>query len=200
MNKIFIFMLMVLVIGCTRREEFETTKESVSPASEIDWLGKKTPLLGESALRLEAPLPKVSLINEKMKSEVLNPDGRVKLISIIPSIDTEVCDQQTHILGETRALNSKVDRITISKDLPYAQSRFAEESKIKNVKYYSDYKTGEFGRSLGLEIQRNGLLARAIVVVDGRGIIRHFQIVPKIYVLPDMARAIKVANELAKAL
>jgi thiol peroxidase len=132
-----------------------------------------------------------------MKDQPLNYPGTTKLISIVPSLDTEVCDMQTHLLSETRKLNSKVERITISKDLPYAQRRFAEEGHLSNVIFLSDYKTGIFGRTTGLQIERNDLLARALIVVDTKGIVRYLQITPEIYELPDLEKAIEKANKVA---
>jgi len=68
---------------------------------------------------------------------------------------------------------------------------------LKNIRYFSDYKDGTFGNSTGLEIDHNHLLARAIIVVDKKGFVRHLQITPKIYKLPDMDKAISIANELS---
>ncbi|MGZ3657837.1 MAG: redoxin family protein [Bdellovibrionota bacterium] len=187
--------------GCFygKAEEFQTSTGSTAPGSHIDWLGHDTRLLGDSkALALGEPLPASMLVNEKMRPEVLGGNGKVRLISVVPSLDTEVCDRQTHILSETKKLSPEVERITVSRDLPYAQGRFAEKSKLENLRYLSDYKGGEFGHKMGLEIERNGLLARALIVVDKAGIVRHLQVVPLIYALPDMEKAIGVANELSK--
>ncbi len=191
-------VLAMSVNACTTKERFEVSRDTVQPASKIDWVGNETALLGEGKLKLNDLFPPIDLVNESMAPERIKPDGKVKFISILPSLDTEICDQQTHLLSETTELNKNVDRITISKDLPYAQRRFAAEAKLQNVRYFSDYKSGDLGRTLGLEIERNGLLARAIVIVDGEGVVKYFQIMPKIYTLPDMAKAINIANELSQ--
>jgi thiol peroxidase len=139
-----------------------------------------------------------ALSDASMAPFVFKADGKVKLVSIVPSIDTKVCEQQTHILGESDAINPKVQRITISRDLPMAQKRFASEASLTNVTYLSDYKGGDFGRAAGLLMESNGLLARAVAVVDGEGKVRYLQVVPELSNLPDMARAIEAANALVK--
>jgi len=86
--------------------------------------------------------------------------------------------------------------VTISMDLPFAQQRFAREAKISNVKFYSDYRSGEFGNNNGLLIEPLRLLARAVIVVDKQGIVRYMQVVPEVTQLPDMASAMNVAKSL----
>jgi thioredoxin-dependent peroxiredoxin len=123
------------------------------------------------------------------------PSG-VAVINVVPSIDTKVCEKQSHLLGETTVLNPTVQRITVSRDLPFAQNRFASEAKLTNIKYFSDYKEGKFGRSSGLMMKGSELLARAVIVSDDKGIIRYLQVVPDVARLPDLERAFAVANDL----
>lgn len=190
--------LMPLVLGaCSTTEKFQTTKNSVKPGTEILWLGEKTPLYSQTKLEVGSLLPETVLTNLKMKDESIKPDGKVKLVSVLPSLDTPVCEVQTHILGESKELNLKVERITVSVDLPYAQRRFSDGAKLGNITYLSDYRTGNFGRQTGLQIQRNGLLARTVIVVDGNGIVRYIQVVPEITQMPDMKKAFAVANMVA---
>jgi thiol peroxidase len=174
------------------------TVQTVAPRSEITWVGKPSKLAGEGALRVGAKLPEASLVSLKMEPAVLGGTGRVRVIDTLPSLDTPVCDRQTHILGESTSLDPKIERITVSADLPYAQRRFADESKLQGITYLSDYRGGAFGRATGLQLERNGLLTRAVIVVDGEGVVRHLQIVPEILQLPDMAKAFAVANKLAQ--
>jgi thiol peroxidase len=123
--------------------------------------------------------------------------GKVTIISIVPSIDTKVCEKQTHILSEENGgLDKTVRLVTVSRDLPFAQKRFAEEAKIHNVLFLSDYRDGGFGASTGLMIQENRLLARALVVVDKEGVIRYLEIVPDLGQLPDMKKAFQLAGSL----
>lgn len=192
-----IIPIMSLLFGaCSTTEKFHITQDSVNPGTEILWLGEKAPLYSQSRLTVGSPLPDTLLTNLKMKDASIKPDGKVKLVSVLPSLDTPVCEVQTHILGESKELDLRVERITVSADLPYAQRRFSEGAKLGNITYLSDYRTGEFGRRTGLQIQRNGLLARTVIVVDGKGIVRYIQVVPEITQMPDMKKAFAVANRI----
>jgi thiol peroxidase len=93
--------------------------------------------------------------------------GSVLLLSIVPSIDTRVCEAQSHYLGEKgNTLPGDVKRITISRDTPFAQKRFAQEAKLTQIQFLSDYKQGDFGRSIGLLVEGSMLLSRSIILVD----------------------------------
>jgi thiol peroxidase len=121
---------------------------------------------------------------------------KVTIVSTVPSIDTPVCELQTHRLGQSKDIAPQVDIITISRDLPMAQSRFSKKGKLKRVHFVSDYKTGAFGKQAGLMIRGRELLARAVIVLDPQGIVRYIQVVPEVSHLPDLKKAIAVANEL----
>lgn len=87
---------------------------------------------------------------------------------------------------------------TNSRDTPFAQKRFAKESKLTEVQYLSDYKQGDFGKSTGLLTEGLMLLARSVILVDKEGIVRYIQVVPEMTHLPDMERAFARAIELAR--
>lgn len=125
--------------------------------------------------------------------------GKVRIISIVPSLDTKVCEQQTHYLSEkNQGLEKQVELITISVDTPFAQTRFAEEAKIKNVTFLSDYRGGDFGKTYGLLIPGPHILARTVMVVDRDNVIRYLQITPELAQLPDMDAAFRTARGLAE--
>lgn len=141
----------------------------------------------------------IKLVDKKTMKDVDLNDyrGSVLFLSIVPSIDTAVCEAQTHYLGEEGdALPPTIKRITISRDTPFAQARFAKEAKLEDIDYLSDYKEGAFGRSTGLLIDGPRLLARSVVLVDKQGIVRYIQVVPDITHLPDMGNAFAKAIEL----
>jgi len=126
--------------------------------------------------------------------------GKVRIISVVPSLDTKVCEQQTHILsGENRGLDRMVELITVSIDTPFAQKRFATEAKIANVTFLSDYRGGDFGKTYGLFLKDPHLLARAVMVVDPHNKVRHIQVTPELGQLPDMEEAFNVARSLITA-
>ncbi len=75
---------------------------------------------------------------------------------------------------------------------------FAEEAKLTDIRYLSDYKAGDFGRATGLLVDELKLLARAVVIVDRQGVVQYIQVVPEITHLPDMEGAFEKAIALEK--
>jgi thiol peroxidase len=123
--------------------------------------------------------------------------GKVRIISVVPSLDTPVCEQQTHYLSErNKGLDKMVELITVSVDTPFAQKRFAKEAKISNVTFLSDYRGAEFGKTHGLFLEGPHILTRAVMVVDKANTIRYLQITPEIAQLPDMEEAFQFARRL----
>ncbi|MBK5514589.1 thiol peroxidase [Bacillus sp. TH11] len=92
--------------------------------------------------------------------------GEVKLISVVPSIDTGVCDAQTRKFNEEAAKLDNVKVLTISNDLPFAQKRWCAASGLDNVQVLSDHRDLSFGEAYGVVMQELRLLARAVFVVD----------------------------------
>jgi thiol peroxidase len=124
--------------------------------------------------------------------------GSVLLLSMVPSLDTPVCEAQTHYLEEAgNGLPKSVKRIVISRDTPFAQKRFAKEAKLKDLQYLSDYGQGDFARSTGLLTEGLMLFARSVIIVDKQGIVQYIQVVPEMSHLPDLDRAFVKAKELA---
>ena len=129
--------------------------------------------------------------------DITETKGNVRIISVVPSLDTKVCEQQTHYLSEkNKGLDAKVTLYTVSVDTPFAQDRFAKEAKIDNVTFLSDYRGGDFGRTHGLLLDGPRLLARAVMVVDKNNIIRYLQITPNLANMPDMEAAFAAARAL----
>lgn len=165
--------------------------------AQVSLHGKPLTLMG-TALQEGQPFPAITIPDSGLQmTDLQSFRGKVTIISIVPSIDTKVCEKQTHILSEENGgLDKTVRLVTVSRDLPFAQKRFAEEAKIHNVLFLSDYRDGGFGASTGLMIQENRLLARALVVVDKEGVIRYLEIVPDLGQLPDMKKAFQLAGSL----
>jgi thiol peroxidase len=177
-----------------------TDQGSVDPGSTVTFKGDRISLLG-NPISIGSSLPSVPLVDAMtMKDVNLSPErGTVLFLSLVPSLDTSVCEVQTHYLGEEGdRLPDSVNRITISRDTPFAQKRFAEEAKLTDIRYLSDYKQGEFGHSTGLLLDGLRLLARALILVDKQGVIRHIQVVPEITHLPNMENAFQKAIQLAR--
>ena len=199
-NLSWMCLLVLLLVGCASvKPQIPVDQGSVDPGTSVTRGGKQFKLLG-TPLSVGKPLPSVKLVDAMTLEEVdLSQDrGFVLFLSVVPSIDTRVCESQTHYLGEKgNTLTADVKRITISRDTPFAQKRFAEEAKLTHIRYLSDYKQGDFGRSTGLLIEESMLLSRAVVLVDREGIVRYIQVVPDITHLPDMKKAFQKAMELA---
>jgi len=177
-----------------------TNPDSVDPGGIVFRGDKRFQLLG-TPISVGKPLPSVKLTDAMTMGEVdLSQErGNVLFLSIVPSIDTRVCEAQTHYLGEEGdRLPQGVRRIAISRDTPFAQKRFSQEAKLTDIRYLSDYKEGDFGRSMGLLMDSYKLLARSVILVDKHGVVRYIQVVPEMTHLPDMETAFQKAIELLK--
>jgi len=159
--------------------------------------GKPLTLTGEK-LKTGNMLPTVLLPDLGLKMVDLQSfKGKVTLLSVVPSLDTPTCDKQTHILSEeNKGLDKIANLITISRDLPFAQKRFATKTKMQNITFLSDYRDAQFGKSTGLLIEENRLLARAIIILDPEGTVRYLEIVSELSKLPDMEKAMEFARSL----
>lgn len=192
----------LLLFACgAKQAPFVVDSQSSVPGTQVARKGEVLTLAG-TGIRVGQKLPETRLIDAMTMQPVNLADNshRILFISIVPSIDTKVCEAQTHFLGEQGdRLPTTVRRITISRDTPFAQARFAEEARLKDIEYLSDYKEGEFGRSVGLLIESTRLLARAVILIDAQGFVRYIQVVPDTSHLPDMERAFVEAEELAKS-
>jgi thioredoxin-dependent peroxiredoxin len=187
--------------GCAAvKQKAPIDQGSVEPGGTVARGEARFRLLG-APLSIGKPLPSVTLVDAMTMKEVdlSQEKGKVLFLSIVPSIDTPVCEEQTHYLGEEgNKLPDDIKRITISRDTPFAQKRFAKEAKLIHLQYLSDYKQGDFGRSTGLLVEGSMLLSRSLVLVDKKGVVRYIQVVPVITHLPDLEKAFQKAMELAK--
>jgi len=194
-----LLLFLTMGVGCAGvKAKIPMDPKSVDPGTAVTRGEARFPLLG-SPISLEKTLPSVTLVDAMtmQDTDLSKEKGAVLFLSIVPSLDTPVCEEQTHYLGEEGdKLPKEVRRITISRDTPFAQKRFAKEAKLMNLQYLSDYKEGEFGKATGLLMDKIMLLARSVVLVDKKGIIRYIQVVPEITRLPDMERAFQKAMEL----
>jgi thiol peroxidase len=118
--------------------------------------------------------------------------GKVCLISSVPSLDTSVCDTQTKKFNEeAKTLKDNIVVLTISMDLPFAQSRWCGAAGVEHVRTLSDYRKAEFGEAFGVLIKELRLLARAVFIVDAKGKIRYIQIVDELTHEPNYDEAIE---------
>ena len=176
-------------------------KGSVAPGSAVAREGMILKLLGKP-IDVGGRLPSVDMVDAMTMQRVdLSKDmkGFILFLNIVPSLDTAVCEAQTHYLNDHGdKLPPQAKMITISRDTPFAQKRFAMEAKTKNIQFLSDYKEGAFGRATGLLMDGLMLLARSVIIVDKDGEVGYIQVVPEITHLPDMERAIAEAQKLVR--
>lgn len=140
----------------------------------------------------------VELVDNELSAVRLSSfRGKVCIISSVPSLDTPVCDVQTRRFNEEASeLGDDVVVLTVSMDLPFAQSRWCGASGIENVITLSDHRGGAFGESFGLMIEGLRLLARAVFVVDREGVVRYKELVGELTNEPDYDAAVAAAKDL----
>jgi thiol peroxidase len=123
--------------------------------------------------------------------------GKIKLISVVPSIDTGVCDAQTRRFNEEAAkLADNVVVLTVSVDLPFAQARWCGAAGVDRVVMLSDYKDRNFGQAYGVFIKELALDYRAIFVIDGNDTIRYVEYLREMTEHPDYDKALAAVREL----
>jgi len=161
--------------------------------------GRPVALLGKLAA-IGRPAPDFQVVDAAFQPAKLSDfQGRVVLISAVPSLDTGVCSLQTkRFNAEATNLPGELTILTISEDLPFAQKRFCEAEKIGRIKVLSDSVWREFGKEYGLLIEDLGLLARSVWIIDRQGVIAYRQIVPEITTEPDYEAALKAVREALK--
>jgi thioredoxin-dependent peroxiredoxin len=192
----------LIVAGCTSftYKDLPVSKDSANAGSGNTVTFKGSPVkLEGTAIKVGDTLHDAKLATGDLKLVNLTEGkSKVRIISIVPSLDTKVCEQQTHYLSEkNRGLDHDIQLITVSVDTPFAQKRFAEEAKIRNVTFLSDYRSGDFGRAHGLLVTDLHVLARAVIVVDKENVIRYLQVVPELASMPDMDAAFNAARKVA---
>lgn len=138
-----------------------------------------------------------TVVNFDLKSVSLADfAGKVKIISVVPSIDTGVCSIQTKKFESEAATLQDTVVLTISVDLPFAQKRFAGENKLENNHLLSDYQTHDFGVEYGFEIEGLALLARGVVVIDKDDVVRYVEYVKEVTTEPDYDAALTATKAL----
>ncbi|HLU84365.1 MAG TPA: thiol peroxidase [Vicingaceae bacterium] len=154
--------------------------------NEINTSGQ-LPSVGSTAANFE-------LIGADLSTKTLQDfKGNKLVLNIFPSIDTGICAASVRNFNQQAANLSNTKVLCISRDLPFAQSRFCGAEGIENVVMLSDFKTGKFGKDYGLEISEgafSGLHSRCIVVLDESGKVVYTEQVPEIAQEPDYEKAL----------
>ena len=146
-------------------------------------------------LKAGDPAPDFNLVDGSMKPVTLKDTGNhVRIISVIPSLDTPVCDAQTKRFNEEAAKLQSVDIITVSMDLPFAQKRWCGAFGVDKVKMLSDHKDASFGTNYGTLIKDLRIESRAIFVIDPENKIRHAEYVKEVADFPNYEAALTAAR------
>jgi thiol peroxidase len=151
-------------------------------------------------LKAGDPAPDFSLVDNALKPITLKDTGaNVRIISVVPSLDTPVCDAQTKRFNEEAAKLPEVDIFTVSMDLPFAQKRWCGAFGVDKVKMLSDHREGSFGSHYGTLIKELRIESRAIFVVDRENTINYAEYVKEVADHPDYEAALAAARGAASA-
>src|SRR3990167_5327177 len=144
--------------------------------------------------------PDFKLVGNDMKPVTLaDTAGKVRIIAAVPSLDTPVCDAETRRFNEEAGNLPGVEILTVSVDLPMAQSRWCGAAGVKNVRTLSDYRDRAFGTAYGVLIQEILLDARAIFVLDKDNTVRYVEYVKEVAEHPNYTAALEAAKKLASS-
>jgi thiol peroxidase len=143
--------------------------------------GNPLTLVGNEVIVGETAPDFVALDNNLTPVKLSAYRTRICIISSVPSLDTPVCDNETRKFNEeAMKLGEKVQIITISMDLPFAQKRWCGAAGVNKIQTLSDHKEAQFGTTYGVLIKELRLLARAVFLVDQKGILQYTQLVKEI--------------------
>lgn len=156
---------------------------------------KGTPLtLAGQEVKVGQPAPdfKLHYFEGGMKElKLADLKGKPTIISVVPSLDTPVCQVQTRTFNaQLGDLGDKINAVTVSLDLPFAQNRFCGAEGIKSIRSASDYQDRNFGNSYGTLIEELKILSRAVFVLDKDGKVVYAQYVPEVASEPEYAPAL----------
>jgi thiol peroxidase len=156
-------------------------------------------LLGK-AVKIGDNAPNFTVVNQSWADVEFNTTaGKVRLLSIVPSLDTGICDLQTRRFNEEAAnLGENAVIWTISVDLPFAQKRWCGAAGIDKIQVLSDHRDLDFGKKYGAVIKEVRLLVRSIFIIDTRDVVRYVEYVPQIAQHPDYDRALQALRDLVK--
>ena len=159
--------------------------------------GNPATLVGPS-IKVGEAAPDFRVVNNALQPVTLATDaGKIRLVTVVPSIDTPVCDTMTRQFNQQAAsLPDNVVVYTISVDLPFAQKRWCGNAGIDKVQTLSDYQERSFGKNYGVLLKDLKLLARAVFVIDGNNKVAYAELVPEVTAEPDYSAALAAVKAL----
>jgi len=169
----------------------------MSQERSVKFKGNPITLVGPE-LKVGDTAPDFTLSKNLLETSSLKDfSGKIKLISVVPSIDTGVCDAQTRRFNEEASkLGDNVAILTVSADLPFAQARWCAAAGVDRVFLLSDYKDNSFGKAYGVFIKEFHLDMRAIFVLDGNDKITYVEVLGEMTEHPNYEAAIAAVKSL----
>lgn len=163
----------------------------------VTFLGNPLTLEGKE-VRVGEKAPDFVVLDKDLKEVKLsNFKGKIKLISVTPSLDTPVCDLQARTFNQKASgFPEDVVILNISMDLPFAISRFCTSAGIDRILVLSDHRDASFGLNYGVLIKELRLLARSVFIIDKDDILRYVEIVPEITNPPNYEKALEEVQKL----
>ena len=122
--------------------------------------------------------------------------GKKLILSVVPSLDTPICDKQTRRFNEEAVKLKDTVILTISMDLPFAQKRWCGQTGSDKIQTLSDHRQASFGQAYGVLIKNLHLLARAIFIIDQKWVVRYKQIVPEIAQEPNYQEVLETLKKI----
>ena len=171
----------------------------MSRSGAVTFQGNPLTLAGTAvAVGQAAPPFKLHAFEGGMQEVTLdNLKGKPSIISVVPSLDTPVCQVQTKRFNEQLAsLGEQINALTVSADLPFAQNRFCGAEQITTMKTASDYQDRNFGETWGMLIEELKILARGVFVLDAQGTVTYAETVSEVTNEPDYDAALSALNSL----
>lgn len=161
--------------------------------------GKEITLLG-TPIKVGEMAPEFTAIKRDLSEYNSKEDlGKILIISVVPSIDTGVCSLQTKRFNEEAVrFGDDVKILTISVDLPFAQSRYCSIEGIDNADIVSDYLKKDFGIKYGFLIEEFQLLSRGIVVLNREGRIEYVEYVSEVRNEVDFDKVLDIVGKIKK--
>lgn len=158
-------------------------------------MGKSFPLAGPE-LKVGDQAPDFEVVDGSLQPVNLAKTGTgVRILSVVPSLDTPVCDAQTKRFEDEAEKLSQVKIFTVSMDLPFAQKRWCGNFGISHVGMLSDHRSGSFGERYGTLIPDLRIESRAIFVLDEHNKLRHVEYVKEVGHHPNYEAALKAAQD-----
>jgi thioredoxin-dependent peroxiredoxin len=150
-------------------------------------------------LKVGEKAPDFQAVDDSLKPVDLSTTGStVRIFSVVPSLDTPVCDMQTKRFNEEAGKLPDLKIYNVSMDLPFAQKRWCGAFGVDNIKMISDHRTGSFGEHYGTMIKDLRIESRAIFVLDADDTIKHVEYVKEVADHPNYETALAAARSLAK--